>query len=1189
MGFPSALTTTQLNTIRMGEFYTDFYMLIWDAPIIFQAQINQSSFGTSFAQITFDNVTVGAFTDIKSDFKVYISATAGKAGLLTATHAFRVRADGSYVVATATVLNINETSAALVDDTYIMIVKDVPIDAKVPRTISGTTPATNSYNRDYAITFRRLLPTVYNLASYYVGVLDSDGIFDLPLAPLELTPDNDSSSISTWLWDIDGLAFEVGSSATQDITARATTAGKYMPRVTFTDNLGNKGYFTFKLWVVPADRSSIVNLSFDAPSISGDTVNGWMCSINANITDKRSALTRIDQLPDQSDCAIWFDSNLPTITSEIVFAGRFQKQTVANQFDQTGNTLLNTSFDIEGMAAQAHRAISRRMAFRDDSTPTVFGEIEDLTPWRAVSYFLTEHTTLPNVAALQYDPNDETFRFPRFGSSDSGALSSVVDLLFTVNGMAMFSPDGEIELQRKAWMLPDSGRNNLAVIASFTTQDMMADAAGGLLFSVVRAYPETVGREVGGGAYYTTATGDIQVLRALTPAVAQSEGQELATVNRQVLLANSTLTAAETELGQRTADDRAARQPQTILTVTMPASYVQVVIPHEAKWYKWTIAETDNNAGESYSTSDRWTCQSVSVGYNPRFGFPTLTAVFKLETQGTGFQTIVATPPAGNVKFFNPVTPVMPTYASFPESEDLYVPDPASIVGSDIPPFSSDDIEKAVVPHDPFISGGGTGGVNKWGERMGPRSKELIVWDGSTLWSVKNAFTVPSFNDVTPAITGSLTHAQFSRQAPTVWALSNDGDDSQLWRANPFPGTWKNVDFPAQTFHMIAGTGHVDSLYIYDRGGGASGDKDDFSINAQGWTAQNWGVYLAASYWLHTTETEGFTLARAVTIRHIFATTTITSIEIESDYIFGFFENGASAALQVKVYDAELNPTTVIRINGEDITDGHRFDRWIGREEGIGRITVEMFSHRTTGAEPASGSVHILSITTNADYAATKYSTDDGVSFEDNVVIGVSLTAGTESGIASIPAAEVDRVVVAGEDVIRTADDGGEYDDATEGATAGTYALALAGLSSDETDYVYAPAAALAGGTLFTIISSAKTDVSPDDGGGAGVIVSALALGVDSRSPERLFGLFDFSGTTKLAYSADSGANWQFNTQVTNDAVGLAIKARSGLSEVYVVDAVSLWVGRWSGDATDTLELEEKSTPGTALIGVDVL
>ncbi|MHC4621893.1 MAG: hypothetical protein ACYTEQ_29495 [Planctomycetota bacterium] len=498
------------------------------------------------------------------------------------------------MVATGTILNINETSAALSNNWYIMVVLDIRAAAKQPKTITADDPANYSYPRDFEITYRALLPTISGLQTAYVGKLNSAGVFDLPLSPTGLAGEV-GKTISSWLWDNGDWTFEVGTNASQSPTIRFSSAGQFFLRVVVTQSDGLKNYFAMKVFVVPADYSSVINLAFDAAQITNDTANGLSCKINANAVNESDLITSIRRIPDGTFFAIWWDGNLPDSTSDIVFTGRARLENVRNNFDAQGNVILATPLTLEGATAQAMRVISRRLPIIQKTAPSDFGEIKTLTPWRAVVYFLTEHTTIPNVNSISFDDTSDDYQFPRFGTGDSSALA-------------------------KAWYLTDAARNALTTVADFTLQDMAVDENGGLLFEITRDYTKPIGREVAGGGYYNSSSSDIQVLRALTPSVAQSDGQESATLNRQILLADSTLTEARNELGQRTTDDQEARQPQTVLNVSMPAGYWQLVVPHEALWYTWTIPTSANNKGVAYTTANRWTCRSVSPFYDIKTG-----------------------------------------------------------------------------------------------------------------------------------------------------------------------------------------------------------------------------------------------------------------------------------------------------------------------------------------------------------------------------------------------------------------------------------------------------------------------------------------------------------------------------------------------------------------------------------------
>ncbi|MHC4621894.1 MAG: hypothetical protein ACYTEQ_29500, partial [Planctomycetota bacterium] len=115
-------------------------------------------------------------------------------------------------------------------------------------------------------------------------------------------------------------------------------------------------------------------------------------------------------------------------------------------------------------------------------------------------------------------------------------------------------------------------------------------------------------------------------------------------------------------------------------------------------------------------------------------------AQFKLETQGGDFQTLVTAPIAGNVQYFNPVTPVVPVYADFPEEPGSNLPDPSNPNDDDQPPFDADDVSLVTDPTDPSVSldPEGTGEIG-------------LVWDDNNIWKAWDIPTTPTYGDITPA------------------------------------------------------------------------------------------------------------------------------------------------------------------------------------------------------------------------------------------------------------------------------------------------------------------------------------------------------------------------------------------------------------------------------------------------------
>jgi hypothetical protein len=1205
MPFPGPLLPNQIDVVRQGGFFVDQFVLVWEQDIIFQAQINQSSFDSAFAQLTYDNVTIGAYTDIKSDFTCYVDSTAGN--ITTPSHTFRVRADESYVVATSSVLNINETSAALSNNWYIMVVKDVKIKAKLPRTLETGDPTANTYNRDYAITYRRLLPTVTDLQTCYAGTLNSDGVFDLELEPTEFITDNDTSSISTWLWEPDGLAFQDGTSASQDVTLRATASGQYMPRLTITDNTGLKNYFTFKVWVVPSGYSGIVRLPFGAATINGDNTNGWSTSLDGSLTNQANNQLRLDDILDGSFCAIWYPGHMPTITSDILMCGWLRKEKVTNAFTPDNNVSLSTVFELEGVAKVLSRIISRRMAIIEDSTPTVFGEVEDLTPWRAVMYFLTEHTTLLNLCSLTFSDVSEIYRYPRFGTGDSSALASVIDLLFTINAGLNYAPTGEMEAERKAWMVPNSNRNALATVMSMTTQDMATSKNGGLLFDIERDYVKPVGREVAGGGVYNTSSSSVQIYRALTPSVAQSEGNELANFNRQILPADDADADAKAELGQRTVDDQEARQPQIVLNVSFPMAYAQVVQPHDAKWYKFTIADTDNNRGISYTTSTRWICRSVTIAYNIKAGTLTVNGQFKQETQGSGYQTLVTTPIVGNVVWFNPVTPVAPAYVNFPEAPGSGLPDPDNPSEDDEPPFTPEDLVVANTPEDPNTAlaqlSAATGG---------------IVWDDISIWQVWNIPSSPEYGNITPtgfdAGTETITDVLLDQNDSGIYAISNNGTSTNVWRSSSLGSAWTSVSL-TNVYKLLVGDTINDAVYVYGNSPAVVNPTIDFSTpsdysfpSTTGETDPLFFIMNASSLDVSPPagSSSGGNAAKGGSIydsglgggaryrkgamaknTNFSSGQTISEVTLEGYRGGGTLPSGNAIAWLVEFYNSSGTRVGYFRTTAA-LTNS----TWTSKTLTTANLTDsnENVVYVYAGIQNSSGStftndyyIDDIVITTGVGGTNTRYSTNKAATFESAVVVGIPPTGDADGGAATGERTP-DKIFAAQDEKIRNASEGGAYSDQSGGTTTGTYAKCIKGIGTGANDYFFGTAAAIAGETLWEVDNGSETAITPNDGANDGIVVSARSIMVNGTLPERILTLCDFGGTTKLAYSGDAGATWTFNTQISNNAVYISGRVVNDLTYIYIADGTTLWFGTYDG--TNAITLQDKFAPSGALKGV---
>jgi len=404
MPIPSALTSDQKGYLRSETYKATAYVAINPNATVATARINQSSFGASVAQLTFDN---GSGTgNVLVGQTIYISHVND-----IAQSYFRGRVRKAISGST---LFINETSASFADNDYIFIINDVALHPKLPRN-DGTTDYI-----DYDVTYRQGIPIVYGLQSAYVITLDSTPKADLALAPSAFATAS-GATISTWSWTAPSASFQVGNSSTQNVTLRWTSAGVYWVRLTITDSGSRSNFITFPVFVCSADYSdSFIKDGIEGISITGNET-GYQCSL--------TAFDGVSSILDQTLAVVFSVEKIGTSTTPIVsninFVGRLRQNTVATESSADYVNTQDTNITIEDIGSQMARCPIVTWSWTDNSSPSVWGDIANLTIWRALSSLATDFSTLSNVASIQFDSTADTYRTFDINQNDSALFDGM--------------------------------------------------------------------------------------------------------------------------------------------------------------------------------------------------------------------------------------------------------------------------------------------------------------------------------------------------------------------------------------------------------------------------------------------------------------------------------------------------------------------------------------------------------------------------------------------------------------------------------------------------------------------------------------------------------------------------------------------------------------------------------------------
>lgn len=619
MPFPVAITTPQYTSLRGSSsvaprYAVNMLMCLNPNSVIFAARVNGTPTGTSFAQVTFDTVTTGAYTDLEIGERVYISSTSD---YRNAEFVGIVRK-----AAGAATLYINETSAPILDNWYITVVHDFPIWDKLARYSAGV------QYKFYDLTRTALKPVIYGLQSVYAGVCSgSPEKFTQAFAASAIAAES-GASISSYAYTIgSGMTATAGSASTANVTI-AFAPGHYWLKLVVTDSGGRAQTFRMEIFAVPSDYSSLVVSGVDNLTWQCDE-SGWNGSVNA--------FTGVASVLDNTSCVVFaaeeiYNGSAENIAPKVAFYGRLRTENDSTRSDEIISRDQSTRFELEGIASQLARIEHLPFTLITKASPTLWDEIKTMTLWRAMVYALQEHSTVLSLCSLTFDSTSNSFLYPALPTQGGNILSILDDIADSINAKLESAPTGELQIVRSAVYSNSAIRTTLTTVANFDETDAVE-------WQLQVEHVDTTGKVDAAGGVYYSSNGQVTPLLSVAPGFAQDYPEGTTQLNRQILVANVTKAVGQAELNQRTGDHFAASNPTPELTVTHMPGY-RFLVPSAYQWYTWTIAAADNTTQRAYITTLRWLLKSVSFDYDSGAGDLGVQAVYHLETDGSDGDTV---------------------------------------------------------------------------------------------------------------------------------------------------------------------------------------------------------------------------------------------------------------------------------------------------------------------------------------------------------------------------------------------------------------------------------------------------------------------------------------------------------------------------------------------------------------------
>lgn len=590
------------------------------STVVFEALINQASFSAQTLALTFDTVTVGAYTDIVVGQKVVIYSGATS----TVKAVMRVAAGG----ATSTVLQVNEVSfpgeVFFANNDMIRIIAAFnPRELLVSNSVDFLLDS-----RVAAGSFPSDPPPVCNSGGPVVGDIDAGTSL--------LTASHDGST--SWRIDPDAgsitHAWAFGSGATPPTSTSATPSvtypeGFWWATHALTDSNGTTttqyvpvfayGPSYRPLPVVMTSRDASLDQGFETVEFS---VPRAYASIVLGMAD--NSLIVYDEAETRDGVTASYGSNVAGRSHE-KFVGYLDSRSISISAD--GDTLTFTAIGPAGVLAKIG-ALSQVMK---TGTTSKWGYFSQLSVWKALWYLLWRGSSIALVHDFILTDGADYLYSQLTIDNIASVKGQLDDLAASICTRLTSDAIGRLLMTRTLPFLTVAERAARTKTLDFTTA---------LSVSVEWSEPMRPSVKlvtIDGITPGSSASSQTDVY-GWAPGDAPGEGTDTASLDKQI--------GTTAQLYQRAGDEyrrlrgeyydettRAVRRVPMGLRLTVIGA-ADVVDPLLLEPVSITLPASTNTLGISFASTELWIVTDVSVSYDADAGTKTLTLTLDHETHG---------------------------------------------------------------------------------------------------------------------------------------------------------------------------------------------------------------------------------------------------------------------------------------------------------------------------------------------------------------------------------------------------------------------------------------------------------------------------------------------------------------------------------------------------------------------------
>lgn len=640
------------------------YCYIHKPATVFAAQINQATFTFPLTSLTYDNVTSGAYGNVKPGMTMLLGSAPG----LNDYGRQRIRS------ASATTVDFPKTSRGYKDGTlepldnkYLTVLNLYQVWAKIPYIADDGTMYKDGDITIGSGDYGTEIPPQANGGPGFAGFVDED------TGLLSVNFDASGSfaitgTISSKAWDfVDGTP----SSSTSDTVTVDFPAGFRYVSLTVTSSDGKT--HTQRIPVFAAEKTG-TNAPIDKFRISSQTRSISGTKLTLKIDQNIDDIT----YPDGTLVMLWYDQDMGNPDSApdrgtMAFIGWIQNESHKITKTKKG-TIRTATLDCLDVSGKLATLPGFSQTLQRDTSPSKWTEMAGLNIDKYLHHLLYWHSTALDVADFYWSGLGSDYPIPILGSNGSSLYDQVDKRAQAIVHRLTCNRFGQLKIK------PDPNLQNILDRTANVNMSLTQANWGEDGISLTKKRPPAThwGKESTIVAQATDADAitKIQTYFALAPGLIAGQGVSASTIGEQLVVdLNELLTRA----GHRYARQNANYGMFDVNIVTLPETEID---PAEMEWVLLTMGGVNATYRNLNFIDRKFLCHEITYNYDHKKGTRTARASLEMEAIGTLAVDVTTEENETEIPYTNPYD-ILPLQLVDPTLPDVLTPARALIATGD--------------------------------------------------------------------------------------------------------------------------------------------------------------------------------------------------------------------------------------------------------------------------------------------------------------------------------------------------------------------------------------------------------------------------------------------------------------------------------------------------------------------------